>query len=341
MSEAKGWGGLTDVPGVRVGMVTDSEALTGLTVVLTEAGAMASVSVMGGAPGTAGTDPLQPLQNNEQLHAVVLTGGSAFGLASLDGVMRYLEERGVGLQTPAARVPIVAGAVVYDLAVGAASVRPDGDWGYRAAARAVSDAIECGNVGAGTGATTGKWRGGVRLKGGQGSAALELDGGIIVAALVVVNAVGDVVNPRTGQFYATHGGFDHSLVADLAGWDRDEGFYRGPQSPGGGVQNTTIGVVATNARLTKLQTARVAQQAHHGLARAIRPVHTSGDGDTLFVLSVGGEDRIDLRGTVTGVYSDVIGTAAADVVGLAILDALRQAESIDGFPCVVERYPHA
>ena len=336
MSDAGLWGGLTDVPGLRVGMVADAEALTGLTVVLTEGGAVGAASVMGGAPGTFGTDPLQPLKNNEALHGVVLTGGSAFGLASVGGVMRWLEERGIGLQTRVAPVPIVAGAVIFDLAVGAADVRPTAEWGYRAASEAAGGPFPRGNVGAGTGATTGKWRGGLSVKGGLGTASLSVDGGVIVAALIVVNAVGDVVNPRTRRFYATDGGFDRSLIAEARQWDRPEGFYRSAKPDSTAPENTTIGVVATNARLDKLQMARVAQQAHLGLARAIRPVHTSGDGDALFALSVGGDARVDLNGTVTGVYTDVIGGAAADAVTLAVLDALLAAEGIAGFPAARE-----
>lgn len=327
------------MPGVRVGLETDPVACTGLAVALFEGGAIGSVSVLGGAPGTFGTDPLRPLQNNQELHAIVLTGGSAFGLASVPGVMAYLDEQGIGVQTRIARVPIVAGAVIYDLGLGNPRVRPTAEMGFRAAAAASREPVPCGNQGPGTGATTGKWRGGVRLKGGLGSACLHLAGGVRVGALVAVNAIGDVVNPRTGRFYATHGGFHYSQIPEFETWADARGFSAPPQIPVTDVENTTIGIIATNALLDKTQLARIVAQAHNGLARAIRPVHTSGDGDTLFAVSVGGAGRIDLGGAVTGVYSDVIGSAAADVVTLAVLRALLAAESVPGCPSARERYP--
>ncbi len=298
--------------------------------------AVAAAAVLGGAPGTFGTEALHVLQNNQEVHALVLTGGSVFGLASVLGVMGYLEEHRVGLHTRALPVPIVAGAVLYDLAVGSASLRPNAEMGYSAAAAATHEPVECGNVGPGTGATTGKWRGGLRLKGGLGSASLSLPGGIVVGALVAVNAIGDLVNPDTRQFYATHGGFEHSRLETLAGWDGPGGFMQPPTAPGSYLENTTIGVIATNALLDKTQLARVAAQAHHGLVRAIRPVHTSGDGDTLFAVSVGGASRVDLHGAVTGIYSDVIGAAAADAVTRALLRAMLAARSIPGFPAYSE-----
>jgi L-aminopeptidase/D-esterase-like protein len=270
---------------------------------------------------------------------VVLTGGSAFGLASLSGVMRFLDERGVGVQTRTVRVPIVAGAVVYDLGVGDPRVRPDEGMGYRAASSASGQPVPCGNSGPGAGATTGKWRGGVRLKGGLGAASLRLPGGIVVGALVAVNAIGDGVNPRTGRFYATHGGFHESPIAAIEDWSAARGFLYPPSVPETAVENTTIGLIATNALLDKTQLSRVVTQAHDGLARAVRPVHTSGDGDTLFAASVGGAARVDLRGAVTGVYSDVIGAAAADVVTRAILRAILEAESLPGYPCARQVYP--
>ncbi|MBI3912543.1 MAG: P1 family peptidase [Armatimonadetes bacterium] len=332
------WGSLSQISGIRVGHMTDAEALTGCTVVLTEGGSVAAACVMGGAPATLGTDALRPLQNNEELHAVLLAGGSAFGLAAAAGVMRFLEERDVGVRTRGGRVPIVAGAAIYDLAVGHGRVRSTETWGYEAAVAATDGPFGRGNVGAGTGATTGKWRGGVPLRGGLGTAALCLAGGITVAALVVVNAIGDAVNPATGRFYATDGGFHHSALPTIEDWSAGCGFVRPWEARDGGAFNTTIGVVATNARLTKAQVARVAQMAHLGLARSLRPVHTSGDGDTLFALSVGGKQRRDLGAAIHGVYADVIGSAAADVVALAVLDAMLMAESIPGYPSVREHW---
>jgi L-aminopeptidase/D-esterase-like protein len=333
------WGCITDVPGLRVGIETETEALTGLAAVLFDGGAVGAVSVLGGAPGTAGTDALRVLQNNQELHAVVLTGGSAFGLASLTGVIQYLEEQGIGVRTRTVPVPIVAGAVVYDLGVGSARVRPAAEMGYRAAAAALPDPVPCGNDGPGAGATTGKWRGGVPLKSGLGAASLRLENGVVVGALVVVNAIGDVVNPRTGQFYATHGGFHESSVGQIGHWSGASGFVRPRVTSESGIENTTIGLVATNALLDKTQLARVAGQAHNGLARAIRPVHTSGDGDTLFAVSAGGASRVDLGAAVTGVYSDVVGALAADVVTRAVLRAMLEAESVPGYPSAREAYP--
>jgi L-aminopeptidase/D-esterase-like protein len=331
------WGCITRVPGVRVGVETDSQAATGVAVTLFPDGAVGAVSVMGGAPGTFGTDPLGVLQNNQVVHALVLTGGSVFGLATVQGVMRALEEQGIGLTAHLVPIPIVAGAVVFDLAVGSPHVRPTEAMGYTAARGASSDPVACGNVGPGAGATTGKWRCGVPLKGGLGSASLELACGVVVGALVVVNAIGDVLSPDTGQFYATHGGFHHSPVARVEDWSNDRGFMRPRPDPA--PHHTTIGVVATNALLDKTQLTRVARQAHHGLVRAIRPIHTSGDGDTLFAVSTGGDQRVDLHAPVTGIYSDVLGTAAADVVTRAVLRAVLAAETIPGFPAAAERYP--
>lgn len=334
------WGCITEVPGVRIGIETDARALTGLAVAVFQGGGVGSVSVLGGAPGTWGTDTLRVLQNNQEVHAIVLTGGSAFGLASITGVMQYLEEQEVGVRTRALPIPIVAGAVVYDLGLGDPGVRPDAVMGYRAAAGASSEPVPCGNRGPGAGATTGKWRGGRPIKGGLGSACVRLPGGIVAGALVAVNAIGDVVNPRTGHFYATHGGFEASALEEIEGWSGPRGFMQQrPVTPGSDVENTTIGLVATNALLDKTQLSRIVAQAHNGLARAIRPVHTSGDGDALFAVSCGGGDRVDLGGAVTGVYSDVIGTAAADAVTRAVLRAILDAEGVPPFPAAREVYP--
>jgi L-aminopeptidase/D-esterase-like protein len=334
---------ITEVPGVKVGHVTDAEALTGVTVVLTEAGAIGALCVSGGAPGTFTTHGLEPLGANELVHGVVLTGGSNFGLAAVLGVMRYLEERDVGLSLRGGRVPIVPGAVIYDLGVGDGRVRPTEAWGYRAAEAASAGPVAQGNVGAGTGATAGKWPGGIRMKGGLGTASLALGGGCVVGAIVVVNPRGDLIDPVTRRLYAVHGGFDRPAAsapdrppAPAAHADHVPGSSTAPAgSEPGTTANTTIGVVATNVRLTKLQLARVARMADDGLARAIRPIHTTGDGDVIFALSVLAEAR-DLPRSSNTAAADLVGTAAADVMVQAILNAARAATSIPGYPALGE-----
>ena len=275
-------GDVTDVPGVRVGHWSDPAARTGCTVVvLPDEGAVTSVDVRGAAPGTRETDLLRPGASAPVAHAVVLTGGSAFGLAAADGVVRWLEERGVGWPTPAGRVPIVPAAVLYDLAVGRADVRPDAASG-RAAADGAMRGGPCGRgrVGAGTGATVGKLFGEELVAdSGLGTASLPLPGGGVVGAVVAVNAVGDVVDVD-GRVLAGAGTVEKLL--DTSG-------SRGAQQllPG---TNTTVALVATDVRLSKTQAWRLAVVAHDGMARAIHPVHTMYDGDTVFVSSTAGED---------------------------------------------------
>lgn len=320
---------ITDVPGVKVGHVTDSEALTGVTVVLVEGSAIGGICVSGGAPGTFTTHGMEPLGGNEIVHAIVLTGGSNFGLASVHGVMRWLDERGIGLALRSGRVPIVPAAVIYDLAVGDGRVRPTEEWGYRAAEVASTGPVAQGNVGAGTGATAGKWEGGLRTKGGLGTASLDLGDGLIVGALAVVNPRGDLLHPQTRKLYAVHGGFDTATGERVRERESERG------SHGGSGANTTIAVVATNARLTKSQLARVARMADDGLARAIRPVHTTGDGDLIFALSVPAEGR-ELFPSAPNAASDLIGAASADVMVHAILNGVRAATGIPGFPALAE-----
>ncbi len=307
--------GITDIEGIRVGHATDLEAATGCTVVLCERGAVGGVEVRGFAPGTRETDLLHPLATVQEVHAVLLAGGSAFGLAAADGVMRYLEERGVGFETGAARVPIVPTAVIYDLALGRADVRPGPEMGYLACEAATRGPVEEGTVGAGTGATVGKLLGPAgAMKGGVGTWSVRLAGGAVVAALLVVNAVGDVVDgdgrilagardPQTGTFVGSA-----SLL--------DRGVRFGP------VGNTVIGVVATNARLDKVATNRLARLAHHGISRAISPSHTSLDGDTVFALATG---------SVEAPY-DAVAAAVPEVVAEAIRRAVRFARGIHGTP---------
>ena len=315
--------GLTAVTGLKVGHHTLSERPTGCTVVLAEAGAVAGVDVRGAAPGTRETDLLNPVNTVDQVQAIVLAGGSAFGLDAASGVMRYLEERKLGYPTPFGPVPIVPAAILFDLGVGSKpSVRPGADCGYLAAQAAGAGPVEEGSVGAGAGATIGKIAGlGRAMKGGIGSAALTLPGGVTVAALVATNGLGDIIDPATGQVVAGVRTADGRGFADARVLVRS-----GATLAGGTGQNTTLGVVATNARLTKAQATKVAQMAHDGLARAISPVHTPFDGDTLFVLATGTDTRPPDIAT--------IGALAAEVVADAVVRAARQATSVPGYPAL-------
>ena len=430
--------GLTRVPGIEVGSVELEGVPSGCTVVLTGAGAVAGVDVRGSAPGTRETALLDPVHTVSEVHAVVLSGGSAFGLAAADGVMRFLEERGIGYPAGRFRVPIVPAAILFDLGVagaaeglsgasggvpggvpdaaadpagssarnaagepvgnaagdpaaavtgdatgtpagdpagnaagrsapGGAATRPGPDCGYRAAAAAHGGPVARGNAGAGAGATVGKLRGRARaMKGGLGSASLEFADGLVVAALVAVNAVGDIVDPATGEVVAgvrdDEGGFADArrlllLPPDVpVGPDPDSGGASPPggvgevslpgeipgtagersaggagarwpsageDRAGGGIRATTIGVVATNAPLTKAQATKVAAMAQDGLARTIYPAHTPSDGDTLFALSPGGGPPASVGR---------VGALAAEAVARAVLDAVRSAESLPGLP---------
>jgi L-aminopeptidase/D-esterase-like protein len=315
---------ITDVPGIKVGQVSYTTQLTGVTAILVERGATCAADVRGSNPGTLHIDAMDPLMANRAVQAVCLAGGSLWGLAAAFGVMRYLEERGLGVETRAARIPVVPGAVVYDLGVGDPRARPSPEDGYTAARSARTDPPEQGNVGAGTGATTGKGTHGTPLKGGVGTASLALPGDVIVGALTVVNAVGDVVHPSTGELFATHGGF-HAVPAipELGTGLRDSPTLQG--------ENTTLAVVATNARLDKTQLRKVAQVAHNALARAIRPIHTMRDGDTIFALAVH-EGAVAAPGFWWGEAVDIVATAAEDALLQALVAAVLHAESIPGFP---------
>jgi len=314
--------GLTSVAGLKVGHQTLATRPTGCTVVLAEAGAVAGVDVRGAAPGTRETDLLNPLNLVDRVHAIVLAGGSAFGLDAASGVMRYLEERGIGFPTPYGVVPIVPSAILFDLGVGDPKVRPGADCGYAAASSASAGPIEEGNVGAGAGATVGKVMGMERaMKGGIGTAAVTLPDGLIVAALVAVNAYGDVIDPATGRVVAGVRTEDGSGFADARVILRTGAAHKKPIG-----ENSTIGVVATNAKLTKTQATKVAQMAHDGLARSITPVHSLADGDTLFAMATG---------TLAG-DADVsrIGALAAEAVADAVLRAVRAAKGLPGLPAV-------
>jgi len=308
---------ITDVTGLKVGHATDLEHLTGCTVVLCETGAVAGVSVIGGAPGTRETDLLRPENLVEQVHAVVLSGGSAFGLAAADGVIRWLEARGIGFALGAVRVPIVPAAVLYDLAIGSAGVRPDAAMGEAACRAARSGAVEEGCVGAGTGATVGKIFGMAgAMKSGVGSWSVPLPGGITAGALVATNAFGDVLDPRTGAVLA--GARDPRTGAFVGTASHLKTHGLGAVFP----THTTIGVVATNAALTKAQATRLALLAHAGLARVISPCHTSVDGDVFFVLSTGAAtaDRVGLEAVVS------------ETVAEAVLRSVRTARTLGGVP---------
>ncbi|MDQ7843488.1 MAG: P1 family peptidase [Armatimonadota bacterium] len=312
---------ITDVPGIAVGHATDQAALTGCTVVLAEAGAVGGVDVRGSAPGTRETDLLRPMNLVQRVHAVLLTGGSAFGLGAAEGVMRYLEERDVGFDTGvegAPRVPIVPAAVLFDLRIGDRRARPTPQMAYEACWRA-STVVEEGSVGAGTGATVGKvfgveWA----MKGGVGTWSVAVSGGAVVGALVVVNAFGDVVDDRTGRILA--GARDPGGAGFV---DTAKTLQQMELPPGRGIgEHTTLAVVATTARLSKEATNWLARVAHDGLARVISPVHTLYDGDTVFALSLGEAPSHLLS----------LGTAAVEAVAEAVKRAVRLARGAGGVP---------
>jgi L-aminopeptidase/D-esterase-like protein len=311
--------GLTAISGLKVGHASDFQALTGCTAILCEKGAVAGCDIRGGATGTQEMDVMSPMHIAPHVHAVVLAGGSAFGLEAASGVRRYLEHKGAGFPTGAAVVPIVPSAILYDLGIGKANVRPTREMGESAAAAASPGPVEEGCVGAGTGATVGKALGMKNaMKGGIGTFTVELPGGVMVSALVAVNAFGDILDPSTGRILAgARKSPDSREFINSTAWLKAHG-------PTGGLrrENTTLAVVATNARLDKLQAARVAQLCHHGFVRAVSPVHTSMDGDLSIALSCGG-----LQASV-----DALGAAAAEAVASAIVRAVRAARSMGGVP---------
>ncbi|MEM1268842.1 MAG: P1 family peptidase [Bacteroidota bacterium] len=291
--------------GLSVGHYTDREALTGCTVVLTPQGAVAGVSVRGAAPGSRELALLEPGRLIERVHAVLITGGSAFGLAAADGVMRWLEEREVGFDAGPVRVPIVPAAVLFDLGVGDPTVRPGAEAGYAACEAARAEGFETGRVGAGTGATVGKILGPAgAMPGGLGTASVRVAGTYSMSALVAVNAMGDVID---GETIIAGAQIDGTFV------DTARVLMDGFGTPQAG-QNTTIGVVATDAPLTKSQCRHLADMAHDGLARSIRPVHTLYDGDTLFALSTAPAGTPPVPPDLL----TALGTAAAEVVARAV-----------------------
>ena len=313
-------GSIVDVPGLRVGHFTLAERLTGCSVVLAPDGAVGAVDVRGAAPGTRETDLLDPANLVDKVHAVLLSGGSAFGLDAATGVVRWLEEQGIGFETGYGRVPIVPAAVLFDLPVvregDNPTARPNAEAGYAACEAASTAPPAAGNVGAGAGACVGKLFGLDRcMKGGIGNASVRV-GPWVVGALVACNAVGDVIDPATGQILAGARTADGQNLLDT-----QRAFLQGERGnrplPG---TNTTIGVLATNAALTKAQAKRLAMSAHDGLARSIRPAHTTLDGDTLFALATGTEaGAVDLM---------LLTVMAAEATALATVDAIRQARGI-------------
>ena len=318
--------GITSVPGIKVGHYTDTLNATGCTVVLCEEGAVGGVDVRGSAPGTLGTASLAPTALVERVHAVVLSGGSAFGLSSIAGVMSYLEEKGVGFEFGNATVPIVSGAILFDLGLVNGAVRPGPDDGRAACLAASPGPIDEGTVGAGTGATVAKLLGRDRcVKGGIGTASLDLGDGLIVGAIVAVNAVGGVVDPETSEIIAGPLADDGATMLDSLALITSPGFATPQPRPG---QNTTIGVVATNARLTKSQANKLADVSHDGLAMAVRPAHLMSDGDTMFALATGGHDA--------DANMNRLCAAAALCTSRAIVRAITKATGLGGVKAVSE-----
>jgi L-aminopeptidase/D-esterase-like protein len=318
---------ITDVAGLLVGHAADPVAPRGVTVVLAPQGAVAGVDVRGAAPGTRETDLLDPINLVERAHAVCLVGGSAFGLAAADGVVRWLAARGHGFPTAHGPVPIVPAAVLYDLGLGDPAVLPTAAWGERACDAARGGPVDSGSVGAGRGCTTGKLPGGLPLRGGLGTASVVLGGGITVAALVAVNAAGDVADPVTGRLYAEG--------ADGPAFD-PTGDAPGREAPFGAspITSTTIGVVATDAPFAKREAAQVARMAHDGLARAVRPAHTMLDGDAFFALATGAAPAPPH--VAPALLLSAVGAAAADAVVRAVARAVRSADPLPGWPAYRE-----
>lgn len=310
---------LTAIDGIRVGHAQDSEqGITGCTVILCPPNTIGGIDQRGGAPGTRESDLLRPMHMIQHIHALFLAGGSAFGLAVGDGVMHYLEEQGVGYETAGGRVPIVPGAILYDLDMGDPQIRPDAAMGYQACQLASSDPVQEGSVGAGTGARIGGFLGKpFATKGGIGSACIELEGGLKVAALFAVNAVGDVLDEQGQILAGVRQPPEGKTFANAL-----EFFKLQAQMTTS--SNTVIGVVATNAKLTKEEVNKMAQMAHDGLARAIRPAHTLFDGDTIFALATG-----QVEGN-----AGVIGAFGAEVTSEAIRRAVRAATSLGDVPAI-------
>ncbi len=314
-------GTLTDITGIRVGHYTDLDGGTGCTVILCPPHTVGAVDVRGGAPGTRETDLLRPENMVEEVSAIFLSGGSAYGLAVGDGVMRYMEQHNMGYRSSRGYlVPIVSGAILFDLAVGDENARPTAEHGYMACADASGEAVAQGTVGAGTGAICGAFRGvPLATKGGLGSASIDLGNGLFVAAIVAVNSVGDVLD-EAGQVLGGVRLPDNQGFEGMLNVFKTLAFSERPQNR----ENTVIGCVATNAKLSKAHTHKVAQMAHDGIARAINPSHTMFDGDAIFALATG---EINANPSVVGAYG-------AEAMSQAIRNALRHATSLHGVRAV-------
>ena len=319
---------ITDIPGIKLGQYENAEAATGVTVIIAPDGMAAGIDVRGGGPASRDTRTLDPLANAEFIHAVLLGGGSAFGLDASGGVMRYLEERGIGLPVGTVHVPLVCQSDIFDLLVGDANVRPDGKMGYEACVAAETGNYRNGNFGVGCGASVGKILGAdFAMKSGIGSYAVQV-GDLMVGAIVAVNAIGNIINPATGKTVAgllteDKKGFRSTTEALTQLYENEQAQA---MSEAHAVTNTTIGAIITNANLTKGQLSKLAGMAHDGYARTISPVHTSMDGDSIYGLSVGGVDA----------PIDVVGSIAAEVMAEAILVAVRSAQSAYGLPAACD-----
>lgn len=307
-------GYLTDVKGIKVGHQQSEKGMTGVTVIICEEGATGGVDVRGSAPGTRETDLFQPEKMVDKVHAVVLAGGSAFGLDAASGVMNYLEDKGIGFDVGITKVPIVSSAVIFDLDIGDYKIRPDFDMGYQAAKNSSTTSDLQGNVGCGTGATIGKILGPAQaMKGGLGSATVKV-GDLVVSAMVAVNSFGDIYDPTNNKQMA--GVYDYKQQKLL---NTNVLMKQMSEEIGFNLKNTTIGVIATNATLTKAQANKVSQMAHNGFARTIDPVHTMVDGDTIFTMATN-KLEADIN---------LIGTLAAEAMGKAVVNGILSAESVD------------
>ena len=323
----------TDVEGIKVGHYTDLENITGCTVILCPKGAVAGVDQRGGAPGSRELALLNPINQVQEVHAILLSGGSAYGLDAASGVMRYLEENDIGVNVGSAKVPIVPAAIILDLGIGNAKIRPTSDNAYTACQNATDSVREQGSIGAGTGATVGKLLGmGSAMKAGLGMASIEIGKGVVVSAIMVVNAVGEIIDPKSNQVLA--GARNPEIAKKVL--NKKEMFVNSLELMRGPIgrtifdlaapSNTVIGVVATNARLNKIQATKVAQMAQNGLARTIRPTNTMLDGDTMFALSTGKKK----------INPNIIGAFATEVVSTAIINAVQYAKGLGGIPGIAD-----
>jgi len=319
--------------GIKIGHYTDSQNITGLTCFISEKGAHIGIDIRGSNTGSLNTPAFEPKAAGKLVYGVVLTGGSTYGLESAFGIMNYLEENGIGNKTRAGLVPEITGAVIYDIAVGSSKVRPTVKNGYDTANKSSYDDFSQGSIGVGTGATTGKWGLGKPLKGGFGIGVVNLPNDIIVAAFVVTNAIGDTINPKTGKFYSETGNqnlnnydFQNQNLSEYTGLMKLQ------------KHNTTLAVIATNVALYKTQLMKVAELTHDGMARSIFPIHTNMDGDIVFALSSQSGEFKAVKDIPEISLIDIIGTASADALSIAIKNSILNAKGIEGFPSYSESY---